>query len=152
MNKKELASIVLVVLAFIFVAVIATSDIPSLISDPDYLGAIPGTLCSAIRNSTDKATAYVRLHGFPRSLKDILQLGGTNWLTLLRQYESVVASVLPFLFFILSRRDRRRAMAADALETVTQSVKTMAEAITKMAQKRDDDDAAFKVTQKVDPA
>ncbi len=35
MNKMELAIIALVVLAFIFVAVIATSDISSLIIDPD---------------------------------------------------------------------------------------------------------------------
>ena len=80
MNIRELASIALVVLAVIIVAVIATSDISSLIVDPDYLGAVPGTLSGALRNSTYIATAYVRLHGFPKSLGNIIKT--TDWLTI----------------------------------------------------------------------
>ena len=44
MNNRELDSIGLVVLVSVFVAVIATSDISSLIVDPDRLGAVTGTL------------------------------------------------------------------------------------------------------------
>ena len=97
MNKTGIASIALVVLVFIFVAMIATSDISSLINDPDYLGAVPGTLSRAIRNSTFKATAYVRLHGFPESLRQGYHFGKANGLTLLRQYELIVASALLLL-------------------------------------------------------
>ena len=99
MNIRELASIALVVLAVIIVAVIATSDISSLIVDPDYLGAVPGTLSGALRNSTYIATAYVRLHGIPTSLGNCIET--TDWLTILREYELIVAGVLLLLIFFL---------------------------------------------------
>ena len=66
MNKKELASTAVVVLAQKRVAVHLTSEISSVLNDPGYLGANPGTLSKAIWNSTYRATAYANFHGFTK--------------------------------------------------------------------------------------
>ena len=107
MIRTELVGLGLAVSLIVVVVAIATSDISSL-SNPDYLGAVPGTLSGALRNSTYIATAYVRLHGFPKSLGNIIKM--TDWLTILREYELIVAGVLLLLIFILTRRDRRREL------------------------------------------
>ncbi len=63
MIRTELVRIGLAVCLSIIVVVIATSDISSLVN-PDYLGAVPGTLSQLIRNGAHEVTEYVRLHNF----------------------------------------------------------------------------------------
>ena len=69
MNIKGLASFALVVLAFTFVAVYSTSEISSVFNDPDYLGAVPGTLSTVLRDGTRRAAAYCN----PKFLIQILR-------------------------------------------------------------------------------
>ena len=120
MNKKGLASIALVVLAFTFVAVYSISDISLVFNDPDYLGAVPGTLSTVLRDGTRRAAAYC-------DLKFLISI--------LRQYEYFVAIALILSFFLLSLRDRRGAMAdQDSIDLMAQSITVMATAIQKFVQ------------------
>jgi len=97
MNKRELTRIALVVGLSIFVVVIATSDISSLYN-PDYLGAVPGTLSRFIRSGADKATAYVRLHGLPEGLRTGHIGNKATWIAFVQQHEASVAAVALLLF------------------------------------------------------
>ena len=58
MIRTELVGLGLAVSLIVVVVAIATSDISSL-SDPDYLGAVPGTLSQLIRNGAYEVTEYV---------------------------------------------------------------------------------------------
>ena len=73
MIRTELVGLGLAVSLIVVVVAIATSDISSLVN-PDYLGAVPGTLSQLIRNGAYEVTEYVRLHK-------------ATWIALAKKYE-----------------------------------------------------------------
>ena len=138
MIRTELVGLGLAVSLIIVVVVIATSDISSLYN-PDYLGAVPGTLSQLIRNGAFKVTEYVQLHK-------------ATWIALAKQYEWILAVIIILVALWYRRRRTRRTMAEDPLERLAVTMNTLAETVTKVVALREGSDEAFKVTQKVDPA